>query len=109
MEDTRIVRAIANTVSPRNVQLKFSTSSNSAQFVEAFLGFRSNEELSAGVYDHQADGRHVIGDVTLGMNGTRVLSVRSDWSKDNARVVLVLETPYFKLQIFNYQILMKLY
>lgn len=90
MEDTRIVRAIANTVSPRNVQLKITTSSNSdAEYVEAFLGLRSNDELAAGVYDHRVDGKHVLGDVTLGLNGTRILSVKSDWSKDNARAVLV--------------------
>lgn len=90
MEDTRIVRAIANTVSPRNVQLKITTSSNSnEQYVEAFLGFRNNDELAAGVYDYQTDGRHVIGDVTFGLNGSRILSVKSDWNKENAQTVLV--------------------
>ncbi len=97
MEDTRIVRAIANTVSPRNVQLKITTSSNSNdQYVEAFLGFRNNDELAAGVYDYQTDGRHVIGDVTLGLNGSRILSVKSDWNKENAQTVLVRKKSFSK-------------
>ncbi|ODN00146.1 Apolipophorin, partial [Orchesella cincta] len=33
-------------------------------------------------------GRRVLGDVTLALNGSRILSVKSDWNKENARTVL---------------------
>ncbi|CAL8089591.1 unnamed protein product [Orchesella dallaii] len=88
MEDTRIIRAIANTVSPRNVQLKSSTSVAPEQSLEVFLGFKSDDELVAGIYDNAVGGRSVLGDVTLALNGSRILSVKSDWNKENARAVL---------------------
>lgn len=70
--------------------MKISASSYPAeQYVEGFLGFKSDDEFTAGIYDHLADGRHTLADVNFALNGTRILSVKSDVGKDNARAVLV--------------------
>jgi hypothetical protein len=90
MDDARIIQTVLRTASPVNVQVKtFTASSPSGVYYEAFLGFKNDDLLTAGLYDHEASGEKVLADFNVALNNNRILSVKSNWERKNVRNVFV--------------------
>lgn len=90
MEDTRIFQALLTTVSPRKAQLKtFTSDSPNGVFYEAIIGFKTQNQFVAGIYDHEASGTKVLADVNVGLNNSRILFVKSNWEVQNVKNVFV--------------------
>jgi hypothetical protein len=90
MKDTRIFQNSVTTAFPPSAHIKmFTASSPPGQFYEAWVGFKNEKSFAAGVYGNEAGSEQdILADLSVALNNSRLLFVKTDWDKENIRQFL---------------------
>ena len=90
MEDTRVIESQLSASIPPHANMKmYTTKSSPGEFYEAFIGFKSDKQFAAGVYQQTPNARNTIADFNIALNSSRLLFVKADWEAENVQSALV--------------------